>query len=283
MTIDALLQQLSADFAPISDSPRLDAELLLCQVLARPRSYLYAWPERVLDSAQQMLLAQLAGRRSQGEPIAHILGQREFWSLPLKVNPATLIPRPETELLVEAALARIPSDAAWALADLGTGSGAIALAVASERPLCRVSAVDRSAAALAIAEENAVQLGLANLDFRQGDWFEPLQGQRFAMLLSNPPYIRSDDPHLQQGDLRFEPLSALASGADGLDDIRRLITEAPAHLEPGGWLMLEHGYDQGEAVLALLEKRGFRSTATLTDLQGHGRVSIGQAPPTPNP
>ncbi len=275
MTIKTLLQQLSAEFSSCSDSPQLDAQLLLCHVLARPRSYLYTWPEQTLDTAQQAQLQQLASRRRRGEPIAHILGEREFWSLSLKVTADTLIPRPETELLVEAALARIPDNAPWAIADLGTGSGAIALAIASERPLCRITAVDKSQAALAVAEDNAGRLGLRNIHFVHGNWFEPLYGREFAMIVSNPPYIEAADPHLGQGDVRFEPRDALASGADGLDDLREIIAHAPQHLSPPGWLLLEHGYHQGEAVLALLRAQGFAATETLTDLQGHDRVATG--------
>jgi release factor glutamine methyltransferase len=276
MTISTLLQQLSTEFARFSDSPRLDAEVLLCHVLARPRSYLYTWPEQELKPAEQALLEQLAGRRRQGEPIAHIVGEREFWSLPLKVTAATLIPRPETELLVEAALARIPVQARWSLADLGTGSGAIALALASERPACRIHAVERSPEALAVAKENARVLGLENVEFHQGHWLTPLAGRHFEMILSNPPYICHDDPHLQQGDVRHEPFGALASGEDGLNDIREIIHAAPAHLSPAGWLLLEHGYDQGETVCALLKAAGFEQVSDLPDLQGHGRVGLGR-------
>ena len=276
MKIDASLLQMTNALSPLSDSPRLDAELLLCHVLARPRSYLYTWPEHELGPEQQQQLAALLARRLQGEPIAHILAQREFWSLPLKVTPATLIPRPETELLVEAALARIPADAQWAIADLGTGSGAIALALASERPLCRITAVDQSQEALAVAIENAQRLGLENLQFVHSDWFEALQGQQFALIVSNPPYIRANDPHLSQGDVRFEPPQALASGADGLDAIRHLIAHAPQHLQPPACLLLEHGYDQGAQVVALLKAAGFAECEDLIDLQGHGRIAVGR-------
>ena len=277
MNIEQALGQLAADFSSLSDSPRLDAEVLLCHVLAHPRSYLYTWPERELDSNQQRLLEQLAARRRQGEPIAHILGEREFWSLPLTIIPATLIPRPETELLVEAVLARIPVDTLWRIADLGTGSGAIALALASERPACRITAVERSSEALAVARGNAERLGLENIDFLAGNWFEPLAGRRFEMIVANPPYIRADDPHLQQGDVRFEPRMALASGVDGLDDIRLLIAQAGGYLCPPGWLLLEHGHDQGRAVQTLLREAGYREVDDLPDLAGHGRVAVGRA------
>jgi release factor glutamine methyltransferase len=259
-----------------SDSARLDAELLLCEVLHKPRSYLYTWPERALSEGEHRDYARLLARRQAGEPVAHILGAREFWSLNLKVTAETLIPRPETELLVEAALQRLPASGGR-IADLGTGSGAIALVLASECTGCEVMAVERSAAALAVAEENARQLGIGNVTFLHGSWYEPLKGERFDLIVSNPPYICADDPHLRQGDVRFEPLTALASGADGLDDIRLIIGGAMNHLEAGGWLLLEHGYDQGEAVCALLRAAGFRAVADLADLQGHGRVAVGQA------
>lgn len=279
MMIDTALRQLAEAFSACSDSPRLDAEVLLCHVLAQPRSYLYTWPERELQAHQQQTLLSLAARRQAGEPVAYLTEQREFWSLTLQVGPATLIPRPETELLVEAALMRIPADAAHEIADLGTGSGAIALAIASERPLCRITAVERCPKALAIAKQNAARLGLDNICCVAGNWYEPLTGQRFSLILSNPPYIRDDDPHLEQGDVRHEPRTALASGKDGLDDIREIISHAPDYLEPHGWLMLEHGYDQAESVCALLRDAGFTHVMSLPDLQGHGRVAIGQRGP----
>jgi release factor glutamine methyltransferase len=276
MDIASTLQAISERLQTVSDSARLDAELLLCEALVRPRSYLYTWPEHELGEVEQQALEVLVQRRLRGEPIAHILGRREFWSLELAVSTDTLIPRPETELLVEAALERIPLEAEWHVADLGTGSGAIALAIASERPRCRITAVERSAGALAVAQENASRLGIANIEFLQGDWFAPLAGRRFEMILSNPPYIPDSDPHLSQGDVRFEPLTALASGADGLDDIRRLVAGAPDFLSPPAWLLLEHGYDQGAAVTGLLRQAGFVEVEDLADLQGHGRVAAGR-------
>jgi release factor glutamine methyltransferase len=276
MDIAHTLQQIAGRLAAVSDSARLDAELLLCHALGRPRSYLYTWPEQELDEEQAEALEKLVERRQGGEPVAHILGKREFWSLELAVSTDTLIPRPETELLVEAALARIPEQAEWAVADLGTGSGAIALAIASERPRCRITAVERSAGALAMARQNAQRLGLGNVEFLQGDWFAPLAGRRFQVILSNPPYIPDNDPHLSRGDLRFEPRSALAAGPDGLADLRQLVSGAPAFLCPPGWLLLEHGYDQGGAVTGLLDTAGYAEVADLTDLQGHGRVAVGR-------
>ncbi len=257
-----------------SDSPRLDAELLLAHVLGVTRTHLHAWPEQELDQGQQTAFTALVERRAAGEPVAYLLGEREFWSLSLRVTPDTLIPRPETELLVEQALARIPKDAAQDIIDLGTGSGAIALALAHARPRCRVTATDRSLAALAVARDNAARLGIANVAFVAGDWFAPLAGHHFHVVAANPPYVAKDDPHLQRGDVRFEPADALKAGEEGLDDITRLIEAAPAHLLPGGWLLLEHGFDQGAAVRALLHRHGFEAMETVRDYAGNERLSL---------
>ena len=257
-------------------SARLDAELLLARALGQPRSYLFAWPERTLTEAQTQQFAALVARRAAGEPMAHILGRREFWSLDLEVTPDTLIPRPETELLVERALSRIPTDAQWDVADLGTGTGAIALAVASERPSCRIVASDVSAAALAVAERNARDLALRNLSFHRGPWFTPFARESFDIILSNPPYIRAGDPHLGVGDVRFEPQSALVAGADGLDDLRGIIADAPAYLRPGGYLLVEHGFDQGAAMMELFTRAGFDAVTTTCDLSGQPRVTEGR-------
>ena len=207
-----------------------------------------------------------------------MLFRSSFWRFDLAVTPDTLIPRPETERLVELALARIPEQAAWRIADLGTGSGAIALAIAHERPHAHVVASDRSAQALEVARGNAAALGIANVEFRAGDWLQPLSGERFDLIASNPPYIEEGDPHLDQGDLRFEPHGALASGKDGLDAIRIIARDAPVHLRAGGWLLLEHGWMQGEAVRALLRDGGFVDVATVRDLEDRERVSFGQVP-----
>jgi release factor glutamine methyltransferase len=277
-TFAAVLRAATAQLA-MHESARLDAELLLAEVLGQPRSHLHAWPERALTDAQFQSFAALVARRAAGEPIAHILGRKEFWSLELEVTPATLIPRPETELLVELALARIPADAAWDIADLGTGSGAIALAVARERPNCRVMASDIATDALAVAERNAHRLGLDNVRFMHGAWYLPLGATRFEVILSNPPYIRSDDPHLHQGDVRFDPRAALVAGTQGLDDLRRIVAGAPDHLLPGGWLLLEHGYDQGAAVADLFVQAGFSAVETVCDLGGQPRVTLGRWEP----
>ena len=261
-----------------SDSPRADAEILLSHVLQRPRSYFVAWPEAVLSASEVAAFEALLARRVEGEPVAYLIGSRGFYGLDLAVSSAVLIPRPETELLVEAALARLPAGSCR-LADLGTGSGAIALALANElkreRKDVQIVAVDVSPQALAQARANAVALGLT-VDFRLGSWCEGLADDVFDMLVSNPPYIRADDPHLAQGDVRFEPALALASGADGLDAIRAIIACAPAHLKPGGWLLFEHGYDQADDVVGLLRAAGFVAVESLLDLQGHARVTLGQ-------
>ncbi|PAK89223.1 protein-(glutamine-N5) methyltransferase, release factor-specific [Stenotrophomonas rhizophila] len=259
---------------------RHEAELLLLHVLGRERGWLFAHATDLLDPATAEAFAALLQRRIAGEPVAYLLGRRGFWTLDLAVSPATLIPRPETERLVELALEWLPEGMPLRIADLGTGSGAIALALASERPLAQIVATDMSGDAIAVAAGNARQHGLANVAFRQGSWHAPLAGERFDLIASNPPYIASDDPHLAQGDLRFEPATALASGHDGLDDIRLIIAGAPAHLQPGGWLLVEHGWDQGEAIRALLEGAGFVEVETALDLEQRDRVSLGRWPTT---
>jgi release factor glutamine methyltransferase len=259
---------------------RHEAELLLLHVLGRERGWLFAHATDLLEPATAEAFAALLQRRIAGEPVAYLLGRRGFWTLDLAVSPATLIPRPETERLVELALERLPEGVPLRIADLGTGSGAIALALASERPLAQIVATDMSGDAIAVAAGNARQHALANVAFRQGSWHAPLAGERFDLIASNPPYIASDDPHLAQGDLRFEPATALASGHDGLDDIRLIIADAPAHLLPGGWLLMEHGWDQGEAIRALLEGAGFVEVETALDLEQRDRVSLGRWPAT---
>ncbi len=257
------------------ESPRADADALLCHLLDCRRSYLMTWPEHELDAAQQATLAGWLARRLNGEPIAHLIGEREFWSLPLKVSPATLIPRPDTEVLVEKALTRLPGGPC-ALLDLGTGTGAIALALKSERPDADVWAVDRMPAAAALARTNSAALGLP-IEVRDGSWFAPLSdAPRFAMIVSNPPYIDGMDPHLHEGDVRFEPRSALVAEEQGLADIRLIVTQAPAHLVPGGWLLLEHGWDQGEAVRQLLLQQGYVQVETVRDYGDNERVTLGR-------
>ena len=257
-----------------SDSARRDAELLLLHVLQRDAVWLYAHDDDTPAADARAAFEQLLQRRERGEPVAHLLGQRGFWTLDIVVNAHTLIPRPETELLVEFALEKIPAGSPDSMLDLGTGSGAIALAVKSERPVCAVTAVDASAEALAVARANASRLKLS-VELLLGSWCEPVPGRRFHLILSNPPYVAQDDEHLSQGDVRFEPRSALVSGADGLDDIRQLARVAPAHLLPGGWLALEHGHDQAPRVRAILQAAGFAEVGSRRDLNGHERITFG--------
>ncbi|MEP1594786.1 MAG: peptide chain release factor N(5)-glutamine methyltransferase, partial [Halieaceae bacterium] len=270
-TVQQLLQE--AKTLP-GDSGRRDAEILLCHTLDKPRSYLYSWPESEPSPRQQSIFLELLAQRRDGQPVAYLIGEREFWSLSLTVDGHTLIPRPETETLVSWALELALPDHADVL-DLGTGSGAIALALASERPDWQVTAADRSEGAVEIAAGNASRLALGNVHCLLSDWFGAVAGFQFDLLVSNPPYIEEDDPHLQRGDLRFEPVSALAAGPDGLGDLRVLAGQAPAHLNPGGWLLLEHGYQQGDAVRELLREAGFGAVTTRNDLSGHPRITGG--------
>jgi release factor glutamine methyltransferase len=254
---------------------RLDAELLLAHALGVSRARLYAWPEHEPEAAERDAFERIVASRARGEPIAYLTGRREFWSLDLAVTRDVLIPRHETELLVELALERIPRDRAVRIADLGTGSGAIALAIACERPLARILATDASTAALDVARVNAERLGIGNVAFAAGDWYGAVGDAAFDLIVSNPPYIAANDAHLAQGDLRYEPASALASGPDGLDAIRRIVAGAPAHLEDGGALLLEHGFDQSACVRALLDAAGFRDVTSVRDAAGHERVTLG--------
>jgi len=275
-TIDQIIRQATQQLAAVSPSPRLDAEVLLMHVTGLTRTALITRAQEPLLPEHEELLHALLTRRARGEPVAYLTGRREFWSLDLCVTPDVLIPRPETELLVEQTLAHIPEDAEWNVADLGTGSGAIALAIATERPHCRLIATDNAAAALAVARANAIRLGIAKVEFRHGEWLKPLAGMRFDVIVSNPPYVRANDPHLTQGDVRFEPESALVAGADGLDAIRRIAVDALSCLRPGGWLLLEHGHDQAQAVRALLESHGYDAVASCRDIAGHERVTAGR-------
>lgn len=258
--------------------PRGDAEPLLLHALQQDRAWLFAHGDDPVDPAKAEAYRALLGRRLAGEPVAYLTGHRGFWTLDLETTPETLIPRPETELLVELALERLPVDEPVRVADLGTGTGAIALAIASERPLAAVVATDVAKATLAVAVRNAQANGVGNVWFRRGDWCQALGRDRFDLVASNPPYIAEGDRHLSEGDLRHEPARALSSGADGLDAIRTIVATAPDHLVPGGWLLLEHGYDQGAAVRALLEQAGFVEVATAQDLEQRDRVSLGRRP-----
>ena len=268
------MQQLALD----ANDAKFEAQLLLQNTLKVNRAWLLAHEHDILQDTADADFTALLTRRLAGEPIAYILGCREFYGLNLSVSPDTLIPRPDTETLVEAALDKIPADANDAILDLGTGTGAVALAIAQHRPHAQVTAVDASQGALRIAEHNANQLGLSHVRFSLSNWFAALEGERFKLIVSNPPYIEHDDIHLTQGDLRFEPISALASGADGLDDIRTIIADSLAHLLPQGWLMLEHGYNQAQSVADLMAENGLVDIATIKDLGGNDRVTIGKNP-----
>ena len=297
-----------------TEEAKLESQLLLQHVLNVNRAWLIAHEDDALEANIHAVFEALLNRRLGGEPMAYILGSREFYGLGLLVTPDTLIPRPDTETLVEAALARIPiSESAQNLSlrrksessgvqqhgnktldsdfrrndelgrnenlrvlDLGTGTGAIALAIAKNRPLASITAVDASEAALEIAKQNAQQLSITNVDFTLSNWFESLSNQRFDVIVSNPPYIEEHDAHLTQGDLRFEPMSALASGADGLDDIRQIIGDCLIHLKPQGWLMLEHGYNQAEQVADLMADAGLTNIETIKDLGNKDRVTLGK-------
>ncbi|HEN3609749.1 TPA: peptide chain release factor N(5)-glutamine methyltransferase [Yersinia enterocolitica] len=267
------LSQAAARFNQ-SDSPKRDAEILLSFVTGRARTYLLAFGETQLTAEQLAVLEPLAARREQGEPIAYLVGEREFWSLPLSVSSATLIPRPDTECLVEQALAHLPATPCRIL-DLGTGTGAIALALASERPDCAVMGVDIKADAVALARYNAKKLAINNVDFLQSSWFDLVSG-RFTLIVSNPPYIDANDPHLNEGDVRYEPHSALVAEAEGIADLAEIIRQSPAYLEVGGWLMLEHGWQQTTAVQKLLNNSGFSAVMTYKDYGNNDRVTLGQ-------
>ncbi len=279
MTLGTAIRDAARLLSAHTEAARLEAEILLAEILQRPRSYLFAWPERVLSPAEDAAYAALLVRRIAGEPVAYLTGTREFWSLALEVSPAVLIPRPETELLVELALEYCRPDVPARIADLGTGSGAIAVALAHAAPSWQIVATDRSAAALAIAEGNAQRLGLGNIRFRSGDWCAALPAGEFDLIVSNPPYLAADDPHLQRDGLPFEPQSALVAGADGLDDLRRICADARTHLTRGGWLLLEHGYTQAPAVQAMLTAGGYIEVASRRDWAGQPRATLGRIPP----
>jgi release factor glutamine methyltransferase len=258
-----------------SESPKRDAEILLEFGTGKARTYLLAFGETQLSAEQEAQLATLLARRKTGEPVAHLVGEREFWSLPLYVSPATLIPRPDTECLVEQALSRLPAQACRLL-DLGTGTGAIALALASERPDCEVTAVDVMPNAVALAQRNVARLGFPNVTVLQSSWFSALDNRTFGMIVSNPPYIDEHDPHLTQGDVRFEPLTALVAANEGLADIVHIVTTSRQHLLPGGWLLVEHGWTQGDAVRDVFIAAGYRAVETCRDYGGNDRLTLGQ-------
>jgi release factor glutamine methyltransferase len=277
--ISRLIEEGIARLGRASDEPRRDAEILLAAVLGKPRSYLLAHPEeRILDCDATDRYEASFTRRAHGEPVAYILGEKEFWALPLAVGPDVLIPRPETELVVELALARLPAGTQVRVLDVATGSGAIALAIADERPQAQTVGTDISAAAVAVARRNAGRLGLDNAHFRQGSWFEPVAGERFALIAGNPPYIANDDPRVDRDVRRFEPNGALYAGATGLEALRTLVALAPEHLEPDGWLIVEHGDTQGPEVRACFERAGLTEIRTVRDLAGRDRCTEGRRP-----
>ncbi|MDD2933829.1 MAG: peptide chain release factor N(5)-glutamine methyltransferase [Methylotenera sp.] len=280
MTIHEALLEAQAALAQwvAANEAKLEAQLLIQHVLNVNRAWLIAHANDALRPDIHADFASLLNRRLLGEPMAYILGYREFYGLKFKTTPSTLIPRPDTETLVEAALARISPLTAEKILDLGTGTGAIALAIASNRTEAQVTAVDASQAALNIAIENAKNLNISNIHFMLSDWFAALNHDKFDVIVSNPPYIEQNDAHLTQGDLRFEPMSALASGADGLDDIRQIIDDCLVYLKPQGWLMLEHGYQQALQVADLMAQIGLTHIETIKDLGGNDRVTIGKNP-----
>lgn len=272
-TIVALLREAGAQLE--TETPRRDAELLLGFVLKKNSAWFLAHGnEEVLPDLQDRFLELLA-RRKSGEPIAHLIGSRGFWTLDLAVTADTLIPRPETELLVELAISKCEKDKKCRILDLGTGTGAIALAIASECKNTEVIAVDKSLCALEVARQNGRSNNL-QIEFIQSDWFAVLENKHFDLIVSNPPYISDQDPHLSQGDVRFEPITALASGADGLDDIRLIVSQSPNYCLPKAWLMIEHGFDQGEKIRALFSEAGFCNVETVQDLEQRDRVTLGQ-------
>ena len=276
-TIAQCLRQATEQLQSSSDSARLDAEVLLAHLLQKERIYFLTWPEEELSVSMQQQYQALINRRQKGEPIAYITGFQEFWSLRLKVTPDTLIPRPDTEILVQTALEHIPEAKDYSIADLGTGSGAIALAIAVERPLCHITGVDQSEAAVLIARENATRLGIHNVRFERGNWLDTFADQSLDMILSNPPYVAEKDPHMSEGDVRFEPVTALLAGPEGMAAYDIILPEAKRCLKQGGYLLLEHGYDQQARLLMRLQQQGFVKTCGIKDYASHDRVVIGQA------
>ncbi|GAA61598.1 methyltransferase [Pseudoalteromonas sp. BSi20652] len=263
--------------APSSESAKLDAQVLLLHILQKPRSYLFTWPEHVLSDEQQSQFNVFIQRRLNGEPVAHITGQREFWSLSLEVNATTLIPRPDTETLVEQALeVTVPAKAK--VLDLGTGTGAIALALGSEMPNWQIIAVDRVSDAVALATRNQQRLAINNVHVKQSNWFSELHGEKFNLIVTNPPYIESNDIHLNQGDVRFEPLSALVADDCGMSDIKQIITQSRDYLLSSGYLLIEHGFEQGEAVRHFFKKMAFVNIKTVIDFGNNDRVTLAQWP-----
>jgi release factor glutamine methyltransferase len=278
-SVTALLNQAYQQLAAVSDSALLDAEVLLCHCLHKNRSFIRAWPEHQLTDQQAAEFLALIAQRQQGVPVAYLTGEREFWSRSFKVNPDVLIPRPDSELLIELSLDLLPANQASKIIDLGTGSGILAITLAAERPGSQVIACDLSPAALRTAQDNAQQLQIDNVRFLASNWFSTITDRDFDLVISNPPYIDQHDPHLQQGDVRFEPDSALISAENGLQDIRLLADQARQHLKPGGYLLIEHGYDQQSAVQALFKRFNYQQITTHPDYAGNPRVTSGQWSP----
>ncbi len=276
MAIHSVIRDAASRLKASSDSPLLDAEVLLCFVLQKKRVYLKTWPERALTPEQSNQFQSLVKKRRHGLPVAYLTGRREFWSREFLVTRDVLIPRPETELLIEVSLELIPPDQHLKLADLGTGSGIIAITLAAERPGLEVTATDLSPPALDLARKNALQLNISNIQFQQSHWFDDLEESNFDFVVSNPPYIAKDDPHLQQGDLRFEPNSALISESQGLGCIETIANTARNHLRPGGYLLVEHGYDQQEQARKIFQQYQYTNVQTHIDLSGQPRVTLGQ-------
>ena len=272
-SIEDALRRAAAAIDGRSDSPRLDAEILLAKILEITRSGLIARSAQPLQERDAAAFAAMVARRISGTPVAYLTETREFWSMSLRVTPAVLVPRPETETLVERLLQLAPADSAHSLLDLGTGSGAIALVIASERPKWHVTASDVSSDALAVAQTNALNLEISNIEWRLGSWFDPLPGRRFDFIVSNPPYIAAADPLL--GTLSAEPLLALSPGVSGLEALQQIVSQASEHLLAGGSLLLEHGHDQSPAVQQLLRQQGFESIRTCLDLSGNTRITMG--------
>jgi release factor glutamine methyltransferase len=271
-----LLRDATAQLTESSPSAQRDAEVLMCHLLGKPRSFLFTWPEHALSASETAQFYHWVEQRRGGQPVAYLTGRREFFGHEFLVSPDTLIPRPDTELLVESVLARIPTDRPQRLVDLGTGTGAIAISLALACDQWQVDAVDFQVAVLDLVQRNVSRLGANNVRILQSNWCDNLS-ERYDAIVSNPPYIAAEDKHLQQGDVRFEPATALVAGADGLDDIRKITQQAHAHLNTGGLLAFEHGYDQGAAVTAILSQQGFVRIETLKDYADHDRVTLGYA------
>ncbi len=273
-SISSLLQQATHQLDKLSDSPLLDAQLMLAHILNKDRSYLMAWPEAIPTQQECDLFNQFLQQRIEAIPVAYILGYKEFWSMPFKVTPDVLIPRPETELLVEQVLKLVSDVSNPQILELGTGSGAIAIALEKELPNAQIIATDFSTKALTIAKTNAKALSINQLNFIQSDWFSDIPNSQFNIIVSNPPYIEQHDPHLK-GEIRFEPIQALTSGDDGLDDIRIIVKNSVGYLKPGGTLLIEHGFDQGNKVSGLMKESGFIKCQTLSDYSQNDRITLG--------